>query len=239
MDMIYCGPAPLPEELWTRWNLDPALLVALALLTWVMRREPAGLAAVGVMVLAFVSPLCALSSALFSARVVHHVLLIAVAAPLLACTAPVRHAARASFAGAGPGLPLAVSALVLWAWHHPAAYDLALSHVAVYWLMQLSLLGSALWFWHRVFAADRAPVVHLMFIVANFAQMGMLGAILTLAPAALYDAHAIAPYDWGMSPLLDQQLGGLIMWVPAGIPYAAAAAVFARRHWAGLTGRPA
>lgn len=227
MDRIYCGQAPLPEELLSRWNLDPVLLAALGLLLWMLRREPAGVVGAGVLFVAFVSPLCALSSALFSARVVHHVLLVAVAAPLIGWARP---AARAG----GPGLPFAASVVTLWAWHLPAAYDLALSHIAVYWLMQITLLGSALWFWRAVLAETRSPVEGIVFIVANFAQMGMLGAILTFAPSALYAAHAIAPYDWRLTPLLDQQLGGLIMWVPAGLPYAAAAVVIARRNWARL-----
>ncbi|MDF1707680.1 MAG: cytochrome c oxidase assembly protein [Paracoccaceae bacterium] len=236
MDRIYCGPAPLPQALWASWNLDPALLAALAGMTWVFRREPAGLMGVGVLIVAFVSPLCALSSALFSARVVHHVLLLTVAAPLLARAWP-------SGRNMGQGIPLALSSVVLWGWHHPAAYDLALSHVGAYWLMQISLLASAVWFWRAVhsldFGSGQAPVLHITYIVAAFAQMGMLGAILTFAPSALYAAHGVAPYDWGVTPLLDQQLGGLIMWVPAGIPYAVEAGLLARRNWNRHEGRPA
>lgn len=229
MDRIYCGPPPPPEALWTSWNLDPLLLVALAALIVAMRRNPAGLAASAVLIIAFVSPLCALSSALFSARVVHHVLLFAVAAPLLALATDRR-------AAGGIAWPFAVSTAVLWSWHLPAAYDLALSHVGVYWLMQLTLLGSALWFWRAVFAARDGPVDAIVFVVAGFAQMGLLGAILTFAPSALYAAHAVAPLAWGLTPLQDQQLGGLIMWVPAGLPYAAAAVLLARRGWRRLTG---
>ncbi len=222
----------MPEELWLRWNLDPMLLAVLVLMTWFLRREPVGLIAVGVLVVAFVSPLCALSSALFSARVVHHVLLVAVAAPLLGSLRLLQHAR-------GPGLALAVSATVLWAWHHPFAYDLALSNVAVYWLMQMSLLGSAVWFWSAIFGQDRKSVLHTVYIVVSFAQMGMLGALLTFSPSVLYAAHALTPYDWGMSPLLDQQLGGLIMWVPAGIPYGVALVVLVRQNWDGFRGNPA
>ena len=68
-------------------------------------------------------------------------------------------------------------------------------------------------------ARDRAPVDALLYILAAFAQMGMLGALLTFAPQQLYAAHAIAPLDWGFTPLADQQLGGLLMWVPAMLPY--------------------
>ncbi len=79
----YCGAAPLPAQALSAWNLDPLLLVALLILGFALRRSPAGLAGVMVLVLAFVSPLCAVSVALFSARVVHHVLLVAVGLPLL------------------------------------------------------------------------------------------------------------------------------------------------------------
>jgi putative membrane protein len=223
---VYCGPAPVPSEIWFQWNLDPVLLLALAVLALFVARQGRGLLALAVLVIAFVSPLCALSSALFSARVVHHVLLVAVAAPLLASLWPGK---------GGRALPaFAVSTLVLWAWHLPEAYDLALRHVGVYWVMQFSLLGSAIWYWREVFAPDRTPVEAVSLTVAGFAQMGMLGAILTFAPDALYAAHAVAPLDWGFSPLADQQLGGLLMWVPAGIPYAVCAALLARRGWARL-----
>ena len=224
---VYCGPAPDPGELWLRWNLDPLLLGALALLALLVAREKSGTIAVGVLAIAFVSPLCALSSALFSARIVHHVLLVAVAAPLLAQPWPARRSGQAAPA-------LAVSTAVLWVWHAPAAYDLALAHVGVYWAMQVSLLASATWFWREVFAPGRSPVEALTLVVAGFAQMGMLGAILTFAPEPLYAAHAIAPLAWGLTPLADQQLAGVLMWVPAGLPYAAAGAFVARRAWADL-----
>jgi putative membrane protein len=66
---------------------------------------------------------------------------------------------------------------------------------------------------------------------AAFVQMAMLGALLTLAPTQLYAIHAIAPMDWGFTPLTDQQLGGLIMWMPAGLPYLVIGGILARRSW--------
>lgn len=233
MSGIYCGPAPFPAEIWSRWNLDPVLLAALALLALCLARSGAGRTAVLVLLVAFVSPLCALSSALFAARVVHHVLLVAVAAPLLARALPARRAG-----GTLPGA-FVLSTAVLWAWHLPAAYDLALSNHAAYWLMQITLIASATWFWRAVFAPGRAVVDSLVAVVAGFTQMGMLGAILTFAPRPLYSAHFAAPFEWGLTPLADQQLGGLLMWVPAGVPYAAAAATVARRGWQQLRERPA
>lgn len=227
----YCGAAPLPAQALSVWNLDPLLLVALLILGFALRRSPAGLAGVMVLVLAFVSPLCAVSVALFSARVVHHVLLVAVAAPLLAAALP---RARAM----PTGLAFLISTAVLWGWHQPAAYDLALADMAVYWAMQLSLLGSAVWFWRAVLGS-RGGIAAVLWSLAGLMQMGALGALLTFAPEPLYAAHALAPLDWGLTPLADQQLGGLIMWVPAMLPYLAMIALAGRQSWRATAGQGA
>ncbi|WP_323766817.1 cytochrome c oxidase assembly protein [Marinovum sp.] len=218
----YCGAAPLPAQALLVWNLDPLLLAVLALAALIVRRSPQGLAGVAVLAVAFVSPICAVSVALFSARVVHHVLLVAVAAPLLAAALPRR--------AAHPGLAFLVSTAVLWGWHQPAAYDAALGDIAVYWLMQTTLLASAIWFWRAVLSAA-VGIEAVLWALAGLMQMGALGALLTFAPAPLYAAHALAPLDWGLTPLADQQLGGLIMWVPAMLPYLAMIALLARRSW--------
>ena len=218
----YCGPAPLPADIFARWNFDPwALAVLVALTLWDGRTRP-GAAAIVVLAFAFLSPLCALSSALFSARVVHHVLLVTVAAPLLALSRPVRTAH-------GVGLPFLFATAALWLWHAPAAYDAALGHMAVYWLMQVTLFGSAYFFWRAVFSQPAGSGVGWVFLA--YLAMGMLGAVLTLAPEAVYATHAVAPLLWGLTPLADQQLGGLVMWMPAGLPFAVWGGILARRAW--------
>ena len=69
-------------------------------------------------------------------------------------------------------------------------------------------------------------------------QMSMLGAILTLAPNPLFTVHSSTTWAWGLSPLQDQQLGGIIMWVPAGLLFTAyGLAAFAR--WLSGAGPPA
>lgn len=223
----YCGPAPAAGE-W-RWNLDPVVVLALvciaALIVW--RRggsaRACGLAAVAVLAVIFVSPLCALSSALFSARTVHHVLLAALAAPLLAWTAPRPRTGSLTLA-------TAVQALVFWGWHAPAAYEAALSNDLTYWLMQASLLGSAVWFWMGVRRASAPSAVgHLL--VAMVA-MGLLGALLTFANQPLYAPHLFTTSAWGLTPLEDQQAAGLIMWAPAAAIYLAAALIILGR-WIG------
>jgi putative membrane protein len=220
LDGIYCGSGAVPLDIWSRWNLDPPVLLALAGAAYAVRSAPRGLLAISVLAIAFVSPLCAASAALFSARVLHHLLLIAVAAPLLV-------SALRPGASGRPALSFACFVITLWVWHVPPAYDLALSNKGVYWIMQLTLLGSALWFWRNVLTHSSWALLS----IAAFAQMGLLGALITLAPAPLYAAHQVAPLAWGLAPLSDQQIGGLIMWVPGGIPFAAVAILAARRFW--------
>jgi putative membrane protein len=228
----YCGTPPLPTDLFLRWNLDPILLIALAIGAAVALRSARPrlmLGGVVVLALAFVSPLCALSVALFSARAVHHILIVAIAAPLLALAFPAR---QARFLGAA----LLMATVTLWLWHVPSLYDRALAHTAIYWLMQVSLLATAVWFWRELFAAP--PVPATLSAIAAMAQMGMLGALLTFAPDPLYVVHIATTLPWGLSPLADQQLAGLIMWVPGILPYAVITAVIGRRLWM-LTAAPA
>ncbi|WP_395944476.1 cytochrome c oxidase assembly protein [Brevundimonas sp.] len=214
----YCGPAPDAGD-W-RWNLDPVLLALLVLATGLIvwrlqgRRRAFGLAAMAVLALGFVSPLCALSSALFAARTVHHVLLVAVAAPLLAAILPERRAGSLLLA-------TAVQAAVFWAWHAPGAYAAALSNDGLYWIMQSSLVASAVWFWAAARAAS-APTAVVALLAAMLA-MGLLGAVLTFAGQAVYAPHAYTTLAWGLTPLEDQQAAGLIMWAPAAALYLVAA----------------
>lgn len=223
----YCGPAPDAGE-W-RWNLDPLLLGLLVLATGLVmwrargREQGVGLIALAVLAVGFVSPLCALSSALFAARTVHHVLLVAVAAPLIAWALPSRRV--------GPlAVATAVQAAVFWGWHAPSAYAAALSNDGVYWLMQVSLLASSVWFWMGVRRASAPSAVgHLL--VAMVA-MGLLGALLTFAEQPLYAPHLLTTQAWGFTPLADQQAAGLIMWAPAAAVYLAAALLVLGR-WIG------
>lgn len=218
----YCGPAPVPATLLARWNVDPLILFAVLaiVVAWLQggRRDDKGrLALMGVLALvavAFVSPLCALASALFSARVFHHVILIAGVAPLLAIALPWR---------AGPLLPL--SALVIlhaafvWLWHAPDPYLWALSYDGAYWAMQATLGASAYLLWREVLSPLTKTGAGVMALLATIMQMGFLGALLVFAPQPVYIAHFATTEAFGLAPLGDQQLAGLLMWVPASVPY--------------------
>lgn len=226
----YCGVAPEPAEWLARWNLDPLLLLILGLSFAMgmarLRHDPqrARLFAGGMAVLAvlFVSPLCPLTSALFSARTVHHTLLVALAAPLLAWAMPGRHRSLDHMA------PWTIGhTAILWAWHVPALYSTALSNDAVYWLMQISLLGSAIGFWGSV--RQSAIISAMGSLLFAMMQMGLLGALLTFAARPLYAPHSGTTFAWALTPLQDQQLAGLIMWAPAAAFYLFAALLLAGR----------
>lgn len=241
----YCGPGPTPAELIGRWNLDPALLAALALAVglWIVlggarlegRPRLCFAAGMGLLAVAFVSPLCALASALFSARVAHHAVLVSLAAPLLVLSLPSwGRAAKLPLAAA-----TAIQAVVFWLWHAPPVYGWALSGDGAYWLMQLSLLGSALAFWLAVLRA--APTAAVAALLATMVQMGLLGALITFAGQPLYAPHLATTAPWGLSPLADQQLAGLIMWAPSAGVYLLSALVLLGRWLAaeGAVGAPA
>jgi putative membrane protein len=239
----YCGPAPLPETLIRAWNLDPWLLAGLAAAglgaAAVLRHRQAGAgpgaaepaaAAVAMagLVVAFVSPLCALTVALFAARSLHHLVLLGLVAPALALAFPLgrRH----------PGVWLAGLSAALWAWHVPAVYAAAWDSAAVYWLMQAALLGGAWGFWGAVLHRDApaGPVGGALMVAALAGQMGLIGAILTFAPQVLYPEHLVTTAAFGLDALQDQQLAGLIMWVPGMAPLAVVAAWMLRRAWRGM-----
>jgi putative membrane protein len=217
--IAYCGPAALPGETWTRWNFDALLLAALVVLAFVVgsgrsANARAGWGALALMFVVFVSPLCALSSALFSARVLHHVLLIAGAAPLLALAFPQRHVGSIPLA-----VLVAVHAIVLWIWHAPGPYAWGLASVPAYWLMQGSLLGSGWLLWRAILSPATHSGAALAALALTIGQMGLLGAVIVFATTPLYPVHFTSTLVWGFSPLADQQLAGLLMWVPAMLPY--------------------
>lgn len=228
----YCGAPAVPDDLLMRWNGDPVLIATLALgmaLHWrfserLARRPGLFLLGWGLVGFVFISPLCALASALFAARSAHHMLLIAVIPPLLLMGGPL---SRFCVGGGGLLGAALLHALVLWAWHAPPAYAAALADMGVYWVMQLTLLGSALLVWQGVLGRSASPAAVAGAMAGTFMQTAMLGAVLAFAATPLYAYHALTAPFWGLSQLADQQLAGALMWTLGGVPYlwAALAAV--------------
>jgi putative membrane protein len=248
----YCGTPPAPGDLWSNWNLDPILIAALLVLVAAYRIGATRLRVneldgwhqtsfyIGwlVLVAMLISPLCNLTVALFSARIGQHMVLTLIAAPLLVLGRP-----GLALKQIWPDLPVRGSAgrlletgslagvaftIFIWLWHVPGPYQATLESTAVYWAMHLTLLGSAIWLWHVILGAGAsARLQGVVVCVASSLQMGLLGAIITLSPRALYASHALTTSPWGLTQMEDQQLGGLIMWVPGGMVFLVAALALA------------
>ena len=204
--------------------------------------------------LALVSPLCPLSVSLFAARAAQHVVLTLVAAPLIAAASPwnamfsalhVEPSWRArARSGAGralsnaPLLAAGAFAALVWTWHAPGPYALTFSSVPLYWLMHLSLFASALWLWTALLHGAQTSVpAGLLASVASSVQMGLLGALITLSPRPFYAPHFLTTEAWGYTPLQDQQLGGVIMWVPGCTVFLVVAMIVLARCLAGSAQR--
>ena len=198
-----------------------------------------------VLSLALVSPLHAMGGALLWAHMAQHELLMVVAAPLLVLGRPLvvslwalpagRRRRIGAMLGAlrplGQGLGRVeiawlVHAAAILAWHVPALYDRTVASELVHTLQHASFLGSALLFWWSVLTEARLRARHGGAVLSLFTTAmytGGLGALLTVAASPWYRAYGAAAPLWGLTPLEDQQLAGLIMWVPAGASYLVAA----------------
>lgn len=194
-----------------------------------------------VLALALISPLDALGGALFSAHMVQHELLMVVAAPLFVMSRPLEAWAwalppawRQPLASAGRVRPLAapwraitqplgawtLHAIAVWGWHIPWLFEAALTNEWVHGLQHASFLGTALLFWWSVLGRGvrRPDAVGLASLFTTMLHTGALGALLTFAPHPWY-AHYAAGAALRLGPLEDQQLGGLVMWVPGSLAY--------------------
>lgn len=266
--LAHAGAPPAPHDLWRSWSPEPAVLAAIALAGFVyghgvlalweragagrgVRVWQAAAFAAGLLTLliALVSPLDALGSALFSAHMVQHLLLMLVAAPLLVLGQPLVPALwalpfpwrrglggwwrRSGTARAGwrslahPVTAWALHAAVLWVWHAPRLYETTLTHAGTHALEHTLFLATALLFWWTIVHAGRrgrpGHGAGLLSVFAMAVQSGALGALITFSPRPWYPAYAPSTAAWGLSPLQDQQLAGLLMWVPAGAVYLIAA----------------
>ncbi len=195
--------------------------------------------------LALVSPLHPLGEVLFSAHMVQHEILMVVAAPLLVLSRPLitflwafplswrralgqaskRNAVRSVWlAATAPLAAWCFHAAAIWVWHAPFLFQATLRSDWAHAAQHVSFLSSALLFWWALFYAHgrKAYGSGVLYIFTTAAHTGILGALLTLAPHLWYPAYATRTQAWGVSPLEDQQIGGLIMWVPASLVYLAA-----------------
>lgn len=213
-----------------------------------------------VLTLALVSPLHALGEALFSAHMTQHELLMLVAAPLLVLARPLvtflwalplewrRGVGRWSkfvpvqtlWTGlTAPFTAWLLHAIILWGWHVPFLFQATLTSAWVHAAQHASFLGSALLFWWSLFYA-RSSVSYgagVLYLFTTAIHTSALGALLTFAGAPWYPAYARTVPAWGLTAIEDQQIGGLIMWVPGGLVYTAAG-LFLFGAWLRASGLP-
>lgn len=106
-------------------------------------------------------------------------------------------------------------------------------------LQHISFLGTALIFWWSVIGgvARHARGIASLSLFTTMVHTGALGALLTLSTVVWYLSYAASPPAWGPTPLEDQELGGVIMWVPAGLVHVIVGIVLASR-WLAEPPRP-
>lgn len=203
--------------------------------------------ALAVVFLALISPVDAWSDAAASAHMVQHMLLMVVAAPLFVCAMPglvlTWGIAKPWRRAVGrlrswfdfpvlrqPLVPWLLYAAVLWAWHLPAAYEAALVDPLVHDAQHLSFFGVACLYWQCILTASSrrrwSPLAAIVVLFTTSLHASLLGVFMATSRAPWYDVYS-QPTPWGLTPLEDQHLAGLIMWMPACLIYpVAAAAIF-------------
>ena len=213
--------------------------------TWRPAAFYAGLAAVFV---ALVSPLDALSSELFLAHMGQHMLLIYVAVPAIQLGAPVipilrgvpRPVRRGFIAPALKSRPVRAALkfffrpLIAWPlftgtlvlWHFPFAYEAALRNEFIHTVEHLAFaLGAYVWWWNVIdptpLRASLSYLARVPFVFITIVPNFVLGAFLSFASEAWYAPYAATAPAYGFTHLEDQELGGLIMWVPGSFIIAA------------------
>jgi putative membrane protein len=223
----YCGSPPSADDLLSRFNTDPTLIgvlitIAISQAAFVANtRASRGCTLTGWLTVAaaLLSPLCALSVSLFSARIAQHMILLLIAAPLIALGWPrIYRRRRRGKSRSAQRLWLSTGAffITFWFWHMPRPYDLTFSSALLYWLMHVMLLGSGVFLWREMLHHRPGRTIDVLTAGALSAmQMGLLGAVLAFAARPMFWRHLTTTATWDLTPLRDQQLGGVILWIPA------------------------
>jgi putative membrane protein len=235
-----------------RWNSILLIFCALAIagyfLAFGRRGHPAYFSgALVVFLLALISPLNALADGyLFSAHMVQHILLVLIVPALLLLSLPRSFSVpRSLIALTHPLIGWIAGVGAMWLWHAPALCNAATTSRAVSAVQTTSLLLMGSVFWWQVLAprdADRlAPATGIIYLFTACTACSILGIILTFAPVSICPVYQ-HPVDrwgmlgtirsgWGLTSDRDQQIGGLLMWVPMCLIYLAAIlAQLARWH---------
>ncbi len=213
--------------------------------------------AIFALLVALLSPLDSLSDELSWVHMTQHMMLMVVAAPLIVAGAPglvitwalparyrspvgryLVHTVSGGRAPLGfllwnPFVVWTLHAIGLWIWHFPDLYELALRDPLVHDVEHLTFFLVACLFWRPVVDARAGPTLNpglcIFFLFSTSLHAMVLGVFMTLSPTIWYESYIGRTGPWGLSPLEDQQLAGMIMWMPGCLVYAVVATlVFAR-----------
>jgi putative membrane protein len=193
-----------------------------------------------------------MGSQLISAHIAHHELLMIVAAPFLAAGRPlavwlVALPGRNVIATAvqhpllrlpwllltRPPVSRLLHAMALWAWHVPRLFNGALASNAMHGWQNASFLASALVFWWAVLGDGRERPHRggaMLYFFITMLHTGVLGALLTWSAVPWYPSYENTAGFYGFDALEDQQLGGLVMWIPGAVAYLIAGLALTA-HW--------
>lgn len=215
------------------------------------------------LVAALISPLDPMSDELQSAHMVQHMLLMMVAAPLFVLGAPAlvmlwalpggwRDAIGRRLGRLGAWRPpwyvlwqplvlFTLFALALWAWHLPALYQAALRSRPIHEAQHIMFFVTSCLFWRVLLDPLSRLRMNLgagvLYLFVTSLHATLLGVFMALSPRVWYADYVPRTGAWGLTPLEDQQLAGLIMWMPACMIYAIVAAVIFA-VWVHDSGRP-
>jgi putative membrane protein len=195
------------------------------------------------LVIALVSPLDVLSDILFSAHMTQHELLMVIAAPLMVLGRPLivmlwafgagerqrltgwtrtPTVARMWHGATGPVTVWVLHALTLWIWHVPVLYEAAVRNDAVHIVQHLCFFGTAALFWWAIVHGRYGRIgygVAVLFVFTTALHSGALGALFTFGSQVMYPLYADRSVAFGVNALEDQQLAGLIMWIPFSLTF--------------------
>jgi putative membrane protein len=193
--------------------------------------------------LALASPIHRLGDVLFSAHMLQHEILVLIASPLFAASHPgvtmlyaiprsARQPVGSWVAKMENDLPISLiysplgafllHAAALWLWHIPYLYQATLESDFIHALQHLSFFLSGVLFWSALFGAGRSTMTYgagVLYVFGTAVHCGALGALLTFSTLVWYPIYANRTQLWNLTPLQDQQLGGLLMWVPSGVVF--------------------
>ena len=237
---------PAQTLAWNAWTIHPSTVIGLTVLGWLYFRRLRSAEGIGPstgqrvafsagLLLLFVilnGPLHDLSDFyLFSGHMVQHLIMELIVPPLLIAGTPgwmLRPALRwpvvrwlAPRITTGP-MAFAIFNVTLCFWHLPALYNLALLHHNVHIVQHLTfLIASVLMWWPLMSPLPELPRLsypgQMLYCFVMTLPMSIVAIYIAMADTVLYPLYASSPRLWGISPKMDQLIGGLIMWIPGGL----------------------